>query len=160
MRFFYTVKGGGSWRSDPCWDRGPEEAGTQADVRRTRTPLSGLEPQAKAGKIVYCMMESWALWSRELIWPHWSCGGAFLYLRSVSERDASRLCLMKNKCLILPEEQGYPRWAQLFSEHQKSFIPQNKYEYEMSNHGQIIMRYICKFFNALPTVSGFTFDTV
>lgn len=47
--FILLLEGGGARRSDPCWDRGPEEAGSQADVRRAGTPLSGLESQAETG---------------------------------------------------------------------------------------------------------------
>lgn len=44
------LEGGGTRRSDPCWDGGSEEAGSQADVRRAGTALPGLEPQTETGK--------------------------------------------------------------------------------------------------------------
>lgn len=47
-----TIEGGGAWRSDPRWDGGSEETGSQADVRRPRIPLPGLEPQTEAGRSI------------------------------------------------------------------------------------------------------------
>lgn len=76
---FQIVKGGGAWRSDPCRDRGPEEAGTQADVGRTRTPLSGLEPEVKAGKFTSKMFA--ARWSRE----HCGYESCFGFIKTVVE---------------------------------------------------------------------------
>lgn len=47
-----TTKGGGAWRSDPRWDGGSEETGSQADVRRPWMPLPGLEPKTEAGRSI------------------------------------------------------------------------------------------------------------
>ncbi len=44
------LEGGGARGSDPRWDGGSEETGSQADVRRAGTPLSGLEPQTETGR--------------------------------------------------------------------------------------------------------------
>lgn len=43
-------EGGRARGSHPCRDRGSAETGSQADVRRTGTPLSGLEPQTEKGR--------------------------------------------------------------------------------------------------------------
>lgn len=43
------LAGGGARGSDPCRDRGSEETGSQADVRRAGTPLPELEPQTETG---------------------------------------------------------------------------------------------------------------
>lgn len=45
------LEGGRARGSDPRRDGGPEETGSQADVRRTGTPLSRLEPQTETGKV-------------------------------------------------------------------------------------------------------------
>lgn len=42
--------GGGAWRSDPCRNRGSEETGSQADVRRAGAPLPELEPPAEKSR--------------------------------------------------------------------------------------------------------------
>lgn len=42
--------GGGAWRSDPRRNRGSEETGPEADVRRAGTPLPQLEPPAQKSR--------------------------------------------------------------------------------------------------------------
>lgn len=48
------LEGRGARGSDPCGDGGSEETGSQADVRRAGTPLSGLERQTETGRLTGC----------------------------------------------------------------------------------------------------------
>lgn len=54
-------EGGRPRGSDPCRDGGSAETSSQTDVRRTGTPLSGLEPQAETGKSVSPESPNWQI---------------------------------------------------------------------------------------------------